>query len=63
MDQYTNAAKVYRNFIKFGFKRDGSQLKPSTRQTKKWMVEIVEVAFVFSQNDGYAAGRLTRTIS
>ena len=38
MDQYTNAAKVYRNFIKFGFKRDGSQLKQSTRQGKKFMV-------------------------
>ena len=38
MDQYTNAAKVYRNFVKFGFKKDGSQLKQSTRQGKKFMV-------------------------
>ena len=38
MNQYTNPKKVYKNFVKFGFKKDGSQLKPSTRQGKKWMV-------------------------
>ena len=38
MNQFTNPKKVYKNFVKFGFKKDGSKLKPSTRSDKKWMV-------------------------
>ena len=38
MDQYTNEIIVKRQFNKFGYKSDGSQLKPSTRKGKKWMV-------------------------
>ena len=38
MDQYTNEKIVRKNFNKFGYKKDGSQLKPSTRNGKKWMV-------------------------
>ena len=38
MNQYTDPSKVYKNFVKYGFKKEGSQLKPSTRQSRKWMV-------------------------
>ena len=38
MDQFTNEKIVRKNFNKFGYKKDGSQLKPSTRNGKKWMV-------------------------
>ena len=38
MHQFTNEKIVRRQFIKFGYKKDGSQLKPSTRNGKKWMV-------------------------
>ena len=38
MHQFTNEKIVRKNFHKFGYKKDGSQLKPSTRSTKKWMV-------------------------
>ena len=37
MEQYTNPIIVKRQFNKF-YKSDGSQLKPSTRKGKKWMV-------------------------
>jgi hypothetical protein len=38
MEQYTNPIIVKRQFNKFGYKKDGSQLRPSTRNGKKWMV-------------------------
>ena len=38
MEQFTNAKKVNKNFNKFGFKKDGSELKQSNRKGKKWMV-------------------------
>ena len=38
MDQYTNEKIVRKNFNKFGYKSDGSQLKQSNRKGKKWMV-------------------------
>jgi hypothetical protein len=38
MEKFTNKEKVYKNFIKFEYKKDGSQLKPSTRKGKKWMI-------------------------
>ena len=38
MHQFTNEKIVRKNFNKFGYKSDGSQLKPSTRNGKKWMV-------------------------
>ena len=38
MEQYTNPIIVRKNFNKFGYKKDGSQLKTSTRNGKKWMV-------------------------
>ena len=38
MEQYTNEKIVRKNFNKFGYKSDGSELKPSTRKGKKWMV-------------------------
>jgi hypothetical protein len=34
----TNAIIVEQNFVKYGYVQDGSQLKPSTRNGKKWMV-------------------------
>ena len=38
MDQYTNEKIVRKNFNKFGYKSDGSQLKQSNRKGKKYMV-------------------------
>ena len=38
MEQYTNPIIVRKNFNKFGYKLEGSQLKQSTRKGKKWMV-------------------------
>ena len=38
MHQFTNEKIVRKNFNKYGYKKDGSQLKPSTRNGKKWMV-------------------------
>jgi hypothetical protein len=38
MEQYTNPIIVKRQFNKFGYKKDGSDLKQSTRKGKKWMV-------------------------
>ena len=38
MEQYTNPIIVRKNFNKFGYKSDGSELKQSTRKGKKWMV-------------------------
>lgn len=37
-EKYTNPKKVYKNFVKFGYKKDGSELKQSTRKGKKWMI-------------------------
>jgi len=36
--KYTNPTIVKRQFIKFGYKKDGSELKESSRKGKKWMV-------------------------
>ena len=38
MEQYTNPIIVRKNFHKFGYKKDKSELKESNRKSKKWMV-------------------------
>jgi len=38
MHQFTNPTIVRKQFNKFGYKSDGSELKESTRKGKKWMV-------------------------
>ena len=37
MEQYTNPIIVRKNFNKFGYKKDGSELKESSRKGKKIM--------------------------
>jgi hypothetical protein len=38
MHQFTNPTIVRKQFNKFGYKKDGSELKESTRKGKKWMI-------------------------
>ena len=38
MDQYTNFTTVNKKFVKMGYKKEGSELKQSTRKGKKYMV-------------------------